>query len=128
MPFAIRAYNRFPVQGRVYYQGDRVVGQGVVWNLSKNGWRVDGRSSVEPGTALTLYVYLQRDQQLVIVDQAVVRWSRGQEFGLENVRLAAQAKARLSRLVTNLIQRPYRPPVLLSREEAASSDTPRRTA
>lgn len=41
------------------------------------------------------------------VDRVVVRWSRGKEFGLENVQVGAENDVRLSRFVTGLVQKTY---------------------
>ena len=56
---------------------------------------------------LTLCVYLQGRKRLVIVDRAPVRWSRGQEFGVENVQFEADNDARLGQFVTRLVQKPF---------------------
>ncbi len=108
--FTIRSYQRFPLHCRVYYRGQDGVGHGRVWNLSRTGWRVDGDRGVIPGDHLTLCVYLPPRKGLVFVDRAIVRWSRGKEFGLENVHVEADNYARLGRFVTRLVQKPqYRP-------------------
>jgi hypothetical protein len=39
MPFTIRPYRRFPVSCPVIYHAGLFEGQGIVWNLSVNGWR-----------------------------------------------------------------------------------------
>ncbi len=105
--FTIRTYQRFPVRCRVHYRGVEGPGQGTVWNLSRTGWRIDGNRSVIPGDHLTLVVYLPNKKRLALVDRAVVRWSRGKEFGLENVQVEADNDARLSGFVTRLVQKPY---------------------
>lgn len=108
--FTIRSYQRFPLHCRVYYRGQDGVGHGRVWNLSRTGWRVDGDRGVIPGDHLTLCVYLPPRKGLVFVDRAIVRWSRGKEFGLENVQIEQDNDTRLSRFVTRLVQKPqYRP-------------------
>lgn len=110
MQFVIRTYQRFSVHCRVNYRSNGLVGRGRVWNLSRNGWRVDGDCGILPGDKLILCVYLPSREGLLFIDRAVVRWSRGQEFGLENLRLEADNEARLIRLVTSLVQSPcYRP-------------------
>jgi hypothetical protein len=45
MPFSIRPYRRFPVCCPVTYHAGLFEGQGIVWNLSVNGWRLSGGSA-----------------------------------------------------------------------------------
>ena len=56
--FHIRQYHRIPVHCSMYFSGDQLYGTGTVWNVSIGGWRVDSDMTVEPGTALTLYIML----------------------------------------------------------------------
>ena len=75
MPFTLR---RFPVQ-RGPFQG-----QGTGWNLSCIGWRLTGDLPMRPRETLSLTVTLLNEQRIV-VPEAVVRWSKGQEFAVENL-------------------------------------------
>lgn len=108
--FTIRSYQRFPLHCRIYYRGRDGVGHGRVWNLSRTGWRVDGDRGVIPGDHLILCVYLPPRRGLVFVDRAVVRWSRGKEFGLENVHVEEDNETHLSQVVARLVQQPYHRP------------------
>ena len=101
--FHVRSFRRFPVQCSVYYSSDLFQGTGIAWNLSLNGWRVDGTHPVEPGTVVTLCVFLPGQYPTVFVDRAIVRWSRGQEFGIEVNSIKADEQARLEQFVTALV-------------------------
>ena len=101
--FQMRAFHRFPVQCSVYYSSDDVQGTGIAWNLSLNGWRVDGTHPVDPGTVVTLCVFLPGQHPTVFIDRATVRWSRGQEFGIAVTSIKADEQARLEHFVTALI-------------------------
>ncbi|MGH7258884.1 MAG: PilZ domain-containing protein [Nitrospiraceae bacterium] len=83
--FQIRSFRRFAIQCPIYYSNDKFHGKGTAWNLSLNGWRVDGTHPVEPGMAFTLCIFLPGRVRTVFVDRAAVRWSRGHEFGIELV-------------------------------------------
>lgn len=100
--YHLRSYRRFPVQCRIYYSNDQGSGIGTVWNLSMNGWRVDGTLAVRPGMSFTLCVILPTDGSTVFVDRATVRWSRGQEFGVETSAMKETEVRRLKRLVESL--------------------------
>ena len=57
------------------------------------------------GETLSLRVTLPNEQGLEIL-QAVVRWSRGQEFAVETVMVEPHTHARLQHYVTRLVQEP----------------------
>ena len=101
--FHLREYSRFPVNCLLYFSSDRVNGTGTVWNLSLGGWRVDSDLKVSTGTALTLFVMLPDNKQAVVVDQAVVCWSRGHEFGLVIRRIKDQDMVRLRDFIADLL-------------------------
>ncbi|MCC2640730.1 MAG: hypothetical protein K0S45_1143 [Nitrospira sp.] len=101
--FHLRSFRRFPVQCFVYYSGDEFKGTGTAWNLSLNGWRIDGTHPVEQGLVVTLCVFLPGRHPAVFIDQAIIRWSRGQEFGVEVSSIKADEHARLEQFVTELV-------------------------
>ena len=105
MPFTLRLYQRFPVYCSVTYNAGPFQGQGTVWNLSCTGWRLSGDLPMRPGEILSLTVTLPNEQQIQI-SEAVVRWSRGQEFAVENVVIVAHTRARLQHYVKRLVQEP----------------------
>ncbi len=95
MPFTLRPSRRFPVQCAVTYNAGTFQGQGSVWNLSCNGWRLSGDLAMRPEETLSLTVTLPNEQRIE-VPQAVVRWSSGQEFAVENVVIEPRTHARRS--------------------------------
>ncbi len=101
--FHVRSFRRFPVQCSVYYSSDEFQGTGIAWNLSLTGWRVDGTYPVEPGMVVTLCVFLPGQHPTVFIDRATIRWSRGQEFGIEVSSIKAEEQARLEQFVTALV-------------------------
>ena len=105
MPFSIRLFRRFPIYCSVSYNAGPFQGQGTVWNLSCTGWRLFGDLPMRPGKALSLTVTLPNEQRIE-VPEVVVRWSRGQEFAVENLDIETQTHARLQHDVTRLVQEP----------------------
>ena len=105
MPFSIRPYYRFPVQCSVTYNAGPFQGRGTVWNFSCAGWRLSGDLPMRPGEALSLTVTLPNEQRIEI-SEAVVRWSRGQEFAVENISVERHTRARLHHYVKRLVQQP----------------------
>jgi hypothetical protein len=105
MPFLIRPSRRFPVQCAVIYNAGPFQGQGTVWNLSSSGWRLSGDLPMRPGETLSLTVMLPNKQRIE-VPEAVVRWSRDQEFGVEKVVIQSHTQARLQYYVKRSVQEP----------------------
>lgn len=105
MPFSIRPFRRFPVQCLVTCHAGPFQGQGTFWNLSCTGWRLSGDSPMRPGETLSLTVTLPNEQRIVI-PEAVVKWSRGQKFAVENMLIEPHTQARLQHYVKRLVQKP----------------------
>jgi hypothetical protein len=105
MPFTLRPYRRFPVQCAVTYNAGVFQGQGSVWNFSCTGWRLSGNLQMRPGETLSLTVTLPNEQRIEI-PEALVRWSRGQEFAIENLVINPYTRARLQHYVNRLMQEP----------------------
>jgi hypothetical protein len=105
MPFTIRPYCRFPVQCAVTYNAGPFQGVGTVWNLSISGWRLSGDVPMRSGETLSLTVTLPNEQRIE-VPAAVVRWSRGTEFAVENVAIDSHTQARLEHYVKRLVRAP----------------------
>lgn len=83
MPFTIRPYRRMPVCCPVTYHTGDFEGQGRVWSLSLNGLRLSGDFPMQPGETLSLTV-TQPNEQRIAIPEAMVRWSRGKDFAMEN--------------------------------------------
>lgn len=103
MPFSNRPYRRFSMQCAVTYNAGSFEGQGTIWNLSCSGWRLSGDLPIRPGEILSLTVTLPNEQRIEI-PEAVVRWSRGQEFAVENTSIELHTQARLQHYVKQLVQ------------------------
>ena len=98
MSLVLRPFRRFPVQCFVTYNAEPFQGQGTVWNLSCTGWRLSGDLPMRPGQTLSLTVTLP-NEQLIELPEAVVRWSRGREFAVENLAIEPYAQSRLQHYV-----------------------------
>jgi PilZ domain len=103
MPFSIRPDRRFPVQCAVTYHAGPFHGHGTIWNFSCTGWRLSGHLPMRPGEILSLTVTLPNEQRIEI-PEAVVRWSRGQEFAVENLAIQPHTHSRLQHYVKRLVQ------------------------
>jgi hypothetical protein len=89
----------------VTYNARPFHGQGTIWNLSCTGWRLSGDLPMRRGESISLTVTLPNTQRIE-VPEAVVRWSRGQEFAVENVVIQSHTQARLQHYMKRLVQEP----------------------
>jgi PilZ domain len=69
---------------------------GTLVDISRQGWRAVGERPVTRGTVLSLRVYLPDQSTPLEIEVATVRWTDGNEFGLELTTLRPEAAARLS--------------------------------
>lgn len=84
MSFSIRPHYRFPVFCPVTYHAGLNEGQGTIWNVSLSGWRLSGDLTLRVGQTVPLTVTLS-EQQTVSIAAAIIRWKRGDEYGLETI-------------------------------------------
>ena len=99
---------RFPVRFQSTFSSINTVGgKGSVLDLSIRGCRIDSATAVAPGTALGVSIQVHDVEPPIRVKQAVVRWSRSQQFGLEFVTLEPDEWVRLQDVVKRIEMEPY---------------------
>lgn len=99
---------RFPVRFRSSFTSLNLVGgDGNITDLSLRGCRVESQTEVKPGTSLELRIHTSDEEPPLKIQEAVVRWSRDQHFGVEFVTLEPEEWARLQHTVTQLELHPY---------------------
>ena len=111
---------RFPVRFRSSFTSLNIVGgDGNITDLSLRGCRVESQTEVRPGTSLEVRIHTSEEEPPLKIHEAVVRWSRAQQFGMEFVKLEPEEWARLQHTVTQLELQPY---------QKVSSEDPCQTA
>lgn len=111
---------RYPVRFRSSFTSLNIVGgDGRIVDLSLRGCRVDSSTEVRPGTSLEVRIQTSEEEPPLKIQEGVVRWSRGQQFGLEFVTLVPEEWARLQHTVTQLELHPYQTQVDPDGSEAA---------
>ena len=103
MPFSIRPFRRFPVHCTFTCNVGPFQGQGTVWNLSLNGWKLSGDVPLRVGQTCSLTANLP-NQESIFVAAAIVRWVRGQEYGLETLVADKQTHRRVEQVIKRLEQ------------------------
>lgn len=90
-PTCLLSFARFALS--ISFSGD-AEGEGSVINLSIKGCQVESDAGVQVGDAMSLIILLPEDAPTT-VDLALVRWAKGQYFGVEFVSLGAAEMNRL---------------------------------
>lgn len=103
MPFSIRHFRRFPMYCSVTYRAGLVQGQGTIWNFSLSGWKLSGDVPLQVGQMCSLTVNLPIEERIVVA-AAIVRWVRGQDFGLETMSIEKQTHSRVEHVIKRLIE------------------------
>lgn len=103
MPFIIRPDRRFPVVIPTTYENWSQEGQGIIWNLSSTGWRLSGDLPLAIGDICSLSMTLPTNKRIMVM-AGLVRWVRGEEFGIETLVMNKKSQARLSTYIQERIR------------------------
>ena len=103
MPFTLRPYRRFSVCCPVTYHAGLCECHGMVWNLSVNGLRLSGDVPLRVGQTCPVTINLPNQESLVVAT-AIVRWVRGQEYGLETLVVDKETQSQVEHIVQHLEQ------------------------
>lgn len=103
MPFVLRPYRRFPVVCPVTYEHGWREGEGIIWNLSPMGWRLSGNLPLECGDVCSLNMVLPTNKQISVA-AGIVRWVRGEDYGIETLVMDGQGQARIGQYIRERIK------------------------
>ena len=99
---------RFPVKFRSSFSSIGLVGgEGSIVDLSFRGCRIESSIDVQPGASLDVRIKVVENEPPIHIQAAIVRWSRGEEFGLEFEVIAPTEWAHLQEFVKQLELEPY---------------------
>ena len=85
---------------RIEYIVEDVRHEGTLIDMSLHGWRAHGMHPVAKGTTMSVEIFDLDSVQRIRIDQAVVRWTDGLEFGVEVAQISPDAAAALSKYLT----------------------------
>ncbi len=97
--FTLRTYQRVMLRSSSYYLSEDFLGKGTVRDISAGGWRIQGDHQVRLGMRLTLRMEYPEDTLPLEIDEAVVQWVSGKDFGVRITKVRSSATRRLARLV-----------------------------
>ena len=92
-----RTYYRFPLNYPVIFGGAPFVGEGVLTNLSLKGCSVTCDREVLCGSQVRVSMLLHHQPPALPVELGTIKWVRGNQFGVEFVRVPLDAQQRLNR-------------------------------
>jgi hypothetical protein len=103
MPFSIRSNRRFPICCSVTYQCGDFEGHGTLWNVSLTGWRFSGNLPLRIGEVCSVTVNLST-QETLHVAAGIVRWVRGEEYGVETLVIADESREDLGQYLCQRVE------------------------
>ena len=103
MPFSIRPSRRFPVCCPVTYHHTDFEGHGTLWNISLTGWRFSGTLPLRIGEVCSLTVYLPSEPPIYVA-AAIVRWVRGEEYGVETLVVDDESREDLEQYICQRVE------------------------
>ena len=95
-----RVDSRVPVEFGLMYsaqdeQGELIMGDGVVVDMSGKGLGLRGNVPVKPGLEMTLFIYVPDGQDPLFVMEARVQWASSHRFGVEILKMNLRERNRL---------------------------------
>ncbi|UVT15728.1 MAG: PilZ domain-containing protein [Nitrospira sp.] len=95
-----RRGRRIALSCRVFFFGeDDFEGEATLLDVSTNGCRAESEVELKIGTSLKLSLFLPDFKWPLRVDQAIVRWIDGKQFGLEFTMIRLAQRERLRGLI-----------------------------
>ena len=97
--FTLRTYQRVMLCSSSYYLSEDFLGKGIVRDISAGGWRMQGDHHIKLEMRLTLRMEHPEDIIPLEIEEAVVQWVSGRDFGVRITKIRGSATRRLARLV-----------------------------
>lgn len=99
-----RMYRRISTEYHGYYLMGQVLRPSIIRDISLNGVRIKCLSDPPRNSLVMVRLWLPGQQDSLDVDQAIVRWARGHEFGVQFVSLSNEADFRLATYIEQVLQ------------------------
>lgn len=96
----LRTSFRIPFDCRLFFSSNELVeADATLLDLSTTGCAAESETTVRTDVSLDLWIFSPTYTWRMHIDHAVVRWVRGQAFGVEFLNLRPVQRKRLRRLV-----------------------------
>jgi hypothetical protein len=90
-----RIATRHKLACRAFFSGSGLEGEGLINDLSKTGCKLQCQTIPEAGASLKVDLFLPDYPRPLKVERGVVRWVKGDTFGVEFVDIQASQRERL---------------------------------
>ena len=98
----LRRFQRLPLQCPIALLINGRKEEGKIVDLSMSGCEVESNKSLQKGQELSVLLHLPDGKPPLEIKVALVRWSRGQQFGLKFLTMEPDQQARLRCFVSSL--------------------------
>ena len=95
----LRSSPRKYVRYSANVQTDNGAGQGILFDLSATGCRMQSNVVLTPGSYLALHIETPDTESPLAVEVSIVRWHKDNQFGIEFLRYALGNRERVIDLV-----------------------------
>ncbi len=99
----LRQYERIGVRFPVLFSNGQFVGEGTVTDVSVEDCAIESAAQLQQGDSLKLELFAKSGRPPIVVAQAVVRSVRHGQVGVQFVDVEEPEKARLNRLVADMV-------------------------
>lgn len=97
-----RLHPRFTAQFRSTFSGGQREGQGKTLDLSDGGCRIESDSPVVANASFECRIYAPGLNWPLRINEAQVRWVKGNTFGLQFTSMHPDERAKLKQLIASL--------------------------
>ena len=97
-----RKHSRYRVEYWGSFSGEQKQACGIILDISPSGCRARSENPSGIGDYVRVLIDVPRYQNPLHVIRAVVRWSKGQEFGIEFIQMELGDEQRLNQLVRQM--------------------------
>ena len=94
-----RCSPRISVRYPAGVQTDDGAGEGTLFDLSATGCRIQSNVALTPGSYLALHIEAPETKSPLAVEVSIVRWHKGNQFGIEFLRYAQGVREQVIDLV-----------------------------
>ncbi|MBH0208354.1 MAG: hypothetical protein A4C66_04255 [Nitrospira sp. HN-bin3] len=85
-------------------QTDDGAAEGILFDLSATGCRIQSNAALTPGNYLALHFEAPEAESSLAVEVSIVRWHKDNQFGIEFLRYAQNSRERITDLVEGRVQ------------------------
>ena len=102
--FFVRKDQRIKRLVPVRYLGDRIIGEGIIKDLSLSGSYITGNVAVSIGAVIALQIFIPGDPEPLLIDRATVKWVKDSDFGVDFDISQSEVTERIAKIISTLVK------------------------